>query len=162
MFKGSVWFLHPLIKTFLGNQASKVSSFSVQYSRYSNAVTTKLIHIQENTPYITTTICLMPTWPKNLSRINIGKLKKNLELRFLEVPLRKCQRNLLITFRICIFLLTAIFKLQFLQFSNDTIRESNCVKIAGLYGACIYIIKIFILETQRYRRYSFLKHLIPR
>ena len=47
MFKGSVWFLHPLIKTFLGNQASKVSSFSVQYSRYSNAVTTKLIHIQE-------------------------------------------------------------------------------------------------------------------
>ena len=49
MFKGSVWVLHRLIKTFLGNRASKVSSFSDEYSKYSYAVTTKQIHIQENT-----------------------------------------------------------------------------------------------------------------
>ena len=49
MLKGSVWFLHCLTKTFLGNRASKVSSFSDQQSRYSYAVTTKHIHLQENT-----------------------------------------------------------------------------------------------------------------
>ena len=49
MFKGSAWGLHRLIKTFLGNVASKVSSFSGQFSRYSYAVITKQIHIQENT-----------------------------------------------------------------------------------------------------------------
>ena len=89
MFKVSVWFLHPLIKTFLGNQASKVSSFSVQYSRYSNAVTTKLIHIQE-TPLHHNNNLLDANMAKKFNQNKYREIKKNLELRFLEVPLRKC------------------------------------------------------------------------
>ncbi|XP_023343984.1 fibrillin-2 [Eurytemora carolleeae] len=43
------------------NRASKVTSFSKRYSRDSNAVTTKQIHLQENRPYITTALCLRRT-----------------------------------------------------------------------------------------------------
>ena len=38
-----------------------MTSFSKRYSRDSNAVTTKQIHLQENRPYITTALCLRRT-----------------------------------------------------------------------------------------------------
>ena len=88
MFQGSAWFLHCLIKHYFGNKASKsrVSPFSGSYSRYSFAVTTKLINLQGNTPYITITICLTSTWPK-MYLVYIQWTKKILELETsIEVP----------------------------------------------------------------------------
>ena len=87
MFLGFAWFLHRLIKTFF-YLASKLSSFSGKYSRYSYAVTTKLNHLQEKL----FTLQQQYAWrelAKNVSGTYKVNFKKKLELRQLELPLRK-------------------------------------------------------------------------
>ena len=86
MFMGSAWFLQRLIKAFFGNRASKVSLSLVNipdiFLCWDNEANSAL---GEHSLYIN---LLGAKLAKNVSGIDIVNLKK-IELRLLELPLRK-------------------------------------------------------------------------